>query len=349
MAEIDHGTSESRGHGKSKLLRIVMAILTIAILVVSFLSLQLNPLSDSPKTPIPARISYTAHGAIDIYGNSGFNNTLHPSNGVVSGNGTASNPYIIEGWDIDVTLHINPGIIIQGTTAHFIIRNCYIHTGNIMFLGIGLDDCVNGTISDNLLVDGLLMGIYLYSSSNNTLINNTCSSTASGYGIYFDLSSNNNLTHNTCSGALYDIYLDTSSNNNLITQNWVNNSAGEGVRINSGSNNRIWNNTFYHNKGSGDTYSSSKIQAYDAGTNNWWNTSGSPHGYGNYWSDLTSPDADFDGIVDWSYNLTGSAGAKDWYPRTTPTWPIPEFYELIIPIAGLMLIALIFNRTRKKP
>jgi len=40
---------------------------------------------------------------------------------------------------------------------------------------------------------------------------------------------------------------------------------------------------------------------------------------------------------------------KDYYPLTTPTWPIPEFSEIIIPMVGLMLIALIVGRTRKKP
>jgi len=95
------------------------------------------------------------------------------------------------------------------------------------------------------------------------------------------------------------------------------------VNIQSGSNNRIWNNTFINNNGAGSVYNPSNIQAYDAGTNNRWNSSGTLHGYGNWWSDLTAPDMNLDGIVDWSYNLTGSAGAKDYCPLTiilTDTW-----------------------------
>jgi len=59
-------------------------------------------------------------------------------------------------------------------------------------------------------------------------------------------------------------------------------------------------------------------------------------------------DANFDGTVDWSYNLTGSVGAKDYYPLTTPAPPIPELLTLIL--AGVMIVAsLMVGRTRKKP
>jgi hypothetical protein len=63
------------------------------------------------------------------------------------------------------------------------------------------------------------------------------------------------------------------------------------------------------------------------------------------------PDLNGDGIVDApDYFIDGSAGANDSYPLTTRSIlpVIPEFSEIIVPIAGLMLIALIFGRTRKK-
>ena len=52
---------------------------------------------------------------------------------------------------------------------------------------------------------------------------------------------------------------------------------------------------------------------------NRWNHSG----IGNYWSDWTTPDQDTDGIVDFPYNISGTAGAKDYFPLADP-W-IPTF------------------------
>jgi parallel beta-helix repeat protein len=478
VAEVDRGAYESRGLEEKKLPRVVMVTFFVAVLFTASLSLLPGPASDIPPTPVPAGILYTVHGTISINGNAGFNNTNFPNNGVVSGNGTASNPYVISGWNISAASA--SGIQIQNTNAYFEVRDCHVYDGSLGIPtpndGIDLYNCANGTLSNNNCSNNVC-GIYLYDSSNNTLVNNTCNSNGvygivldlssnyntlnnnncsnndygiylydssngntlvnntcnsngvygivldlssdsntissntcnfnSDYGIYLDSSISNTLTNNTCSSNNwlgiyldssshyntlnnnncsnndYGIYLYTSSSNtisnntcsnnrygitisvssgnnltgntcnlntqngirlstssnNVISWNEVCNNTLQGVNITSGSNNRIWNNTFINNNGVG-------VQAYDAGTNNRWNTSS---GFGNYWDDLTTPDLNFDGIVDWSYNLTGAAGAKDWYPLTTPTWPIPEFSEIIIPIVGLMLIALIIGRTRKKP
>jgi len=88
------------------------------------------------------------------------------------------------------------------------------------------------------------------------------------------------------------------------------------VKIESASNNHVWNNTLIGNNGTGSVYNSSRHQAYDNGTNNMWNSSGSPHGFGNYWGDWLAPDSDMNGIVDVPLNVNGTAGAKDYYPLT---------------------------------
>ncbi len=87
------------------------------------------------------------------------------------------------------------------------------------------------------------------------------------------------------------------------------------------------------------------FQAWDDGTDNWWNSS---DGYGNYWSDWTTPDYNMDGIVDFPYNISGNAGAKDYYPRTTtPTEPIPEFGAtgVVIVIIATICIFVAVRRT----
>ena len=121
-----------------------------------------------------------------------------------------------------------------------------------------------------------------------------------------------------------------------------------GADLESGSFNTVWNNTFIDNNGAGSTYDPDHIQANDAGTNNWWS---STDGYGNYWSDWTTPDADFNGIVDEPYDIDGAAGAKDYYPRTTPA-VIPEFSSslaIIGVMVAMMAIMIGLRRRGKRP
>jgi len=139
------------------------------------------------------------------------------------------------------------------------------------------------------------------------------------------------------------MHLFTVSDNNNITRNLISDNVQYGIRILSTSGNRIWNNSFIDNNGAGPIYSPAHIQASDDGLN-FWNSSG----YGNFWSDLTGPDiVPPYGIVDWSYNLTGSGGMKDYYPRTAPSMPIPE--PAILILAGIVVATfLMLRRTRKK-
>jgi parallel beta-helix repeat protein len=443
IVEHDHEKSESIRQKEPKLLIIVMAVLIVAVLFASSISLLSNRSSDIPPAPAPAGILYIPHGTISINGNAAF--AAQATAESWPGDGSSGNPYIIQNYSIDASSA--DGISLQNTNIYFIIRDCYIYdtTHTHHHYGIWLTTCLNGIVSTNscsnsqgysivlsssnnnivsnnncsnnwrgIVLDpsntgntisnntcssnsnfGIYLGsssyndisnntcsnswvgVYLYSSSNSNIIsNNTCNSNSVwGYGILLEWSSNSNIiSNNTCgfnSGGGYGIYIRFSSDGNTLTNNncsnnvigiilsassniiaWneVCNNTNQGVYIGSGSYNRIWNNTLYHNNGSGDTYIQAKNQALDSGGINWWN---STNGYGNYWADWTTPDVTYRfGIVDLPYNITGPAGAKDYYPLTSPKVsapPISEFSELIIPIVGLVLIALAFGRTRKKP
>jgi len=151
-------------------------------------------------------------------------------------------------------------------------------------------------IRDCYIHDGLSqIGIYLSNCVNGTLEDNTCLNNAKG--VYLLSSSNNTFSNNTC-----------ISNN------------GYGICLDLGSGNRIWNNTFCYNNGAGDSYDPAHVQALDSSSGTWWN---STDGHGNYWSDWTTPDvAPPDGIVDVPYDIAGSAGAKDYYPRAGPSCTI---------------------------
>jgi parallel beta-helix repeat protein len=86
-------------------------------------------------------------------------------------------------------------------------------------------------------------GIYLYSSSDNTVTGNTCNN--SNYGIYLYSSSDNTVTGNTCNNN-NGIYLNLSSNN-TVTGNTCNNNNYYGIFLDSSSNNTVTGNTFNNN------------------------------------------------------------------------------------------------------
>jgi len=448
---IDRRKREPKGRRNISSLRAGFLALVSTVAAVFALSVLPGSPNESPSESLPAEILYTTHPTISINSNAQFNNTAYPSNGVVSGNGTAPDPYIIEGWNISASSAM--GIRIYNTDKHFIIRDCYIHDGGWDYYGIYLQSCSNGTVSNNNMsynncgigtylttrinivnnscyanenVDIYLansnnntisnnscrnnehigidlqassgntvtdnnctrvgIGIYLMQSSTenfvynnscsfnkytgielqessgNTVISNNCSNNEgvgfyfimsshgntvssntinsnSMYGVVIQQSSSNTLSFNNISNNLYAIYFIQASSYNNLSWNRLFYNSDMGVYIQEGSFNRFWNNTFAGNGGG---------QAYDSGLSNWWNTSGSPHGYGNYWSDLTAPDSNLDGIVDWSYNLTGSSGAKDYYPRTTPPVPIPEFPGMpLVVVAGLGIV-LLFGGLRRR-
>lgn len=187
------------------------------------------------------------------------------------------------------------------------------------FDGIYLESSSNNSVTNNTCAfndgsSGILLGS---GSNNNTLVRNDCSSN-NGTGIILESSSGNSLLNDTCGlNNLDGIRLHLSCYGNELTGNLLLDNALRGVNISLSSDNRVWNNTFVGNDGSGSTYDAAHVQACDNGTGNLWNTPGHPRGYGNYWSDWTTPDANHDGIVDQPYAISGSSGAEDSHPLAT--------------------------------
>jgi parallel beta-helix repeat protein len=176
-------------------------------------------------------------GPILIDGNAGFT----PANGVTSGFGTYSNPYIIEGWDINASSA--NGIEISNTTAYFAIRNCHVHgAGN---RGIWLFNVKNGEI-DNNLFENNSSSIYLdYYSDNNLVSNNIVGN--SEYGIWIYRSDNNVISNNVARNTNYGILLYANSSYNLISKNTVDNNV-HGINLSESDNNLIENNTCENNQ-----------------------------------------------------------------------------------------------------
>lgn len=152
------------------------------------------------------------HDSILIDGNNEFTN----SSGVKWGSGTQSDPFIIEGWDINAVA--KNGVEIRNTSAHFIVRDCRVQGSGSYHSGIRLGNCVNGTLDNNTL-SGSYFGIYLKTASGNAVSNNNCWNNR--YGMFLSDSSNdNNIFNNNCSGNRYDgIELYGLCNNNTICNN----------------------------------------------------------------------------------------------------------------------------------
>lgn len=240
------------------------------------------------------------------------------------------------------------GIYLSWSTYNIVDRNIASHNHLMgIFLQSSSDhnNITNNECNDNIHGTMYYWGIHLEASNFNRIQNNTVLGNNDGISM-MDSDGNDILNNTVDSSTHYGIVLSWDYNNdNEIAGNHVQDSTDYGIIIVWGSGNRVWNNTLIDNNGAGAVYDVGHLQGYDGDSGNFWNTSGSPHGYGNNWSDLQAPDSDWDGIVDWSYNMSG--GVKDYYPLTTPGTPIPEPAVLIL--IGLMVsVFFVSNRIRKK-
>lgn len=104
-------------------------------------------------------------GPIYIYGDAQFT----WENGVLKGKGTPEDPYVIEGWIIDTRGH-DYGIYIDGTRAHFVIRDCQIRYP-MEKAGIMLSNVRNGRI-ENTAIYGGRVGIHLLATSGVVITGN---------------------------------------------------------------------------------------------------------------------------------------------------------------------------------
>lgn len=292
---------------------------------------------------VAASAVYTTHAPIHMNDVSEF--TL--GNGVVSGNGTAANPYVIEGWEIDASE--GDGVVVTDIAIHFVIRNCHIHDGFLaMNHGIVLTNCTNCLVENNscennrcgilvALCSGITIAgndctsndednICVSRSDNVTVRDNICDMSFEDNGIRLYNSCGNIIEDNVCSiNELSGVSLAGGSCLNIITGNELSENYEYGVAMTSSScNNTIWNNTFIGNNDAGNEYIVNCAQAFDEGYSNNWYALLMLNGSGNYWSDWRSPDSDKDGIVDAPYVIDPLRGIEDSYPLSVPPSSLDE-------------------------
>jgi parallel beta-helix repeat protein len=125
--------------------------------------------------------------------------------GICTGNGTYSEPYIIEDLVIDGG-GSGSCIWIENSNVYFRVENCTVYNSGGYYTA----------------------GIRLISVNNSRLINNNCS--FNFRGIFLESCNNNTISGNYASNNEYGINLDTS-NNNIISGNVLNSNDRYGIDL----------------------------------------------------------------------------------------------------------------------
>ncbi len=195
-----------------------------------------------------------------------------------------------------------------------VIKDTALVEGYTSFHGIEVVNSINVLIENVSLTWSSSNGIEIEDCVGCVIANSSLGTTGSsgGAGIYLDDATDIEIKGNTIEGFfLYGIWIK-SGEDILIWYNTIRGCGGMfycGLRC-EGNYTSIYENNFIWNSEIDDS------QAYDGGVGNvWYNET---TGRGNYWSDHTGPDANYDGIVDEPYPIAGPAGSQDLYPLTEP-------------------------------
>lgn len=199
--------------------------LALLLLIVGLAEVMYNDATHGGTWPrvtedASTRVCLSSHEPIMIVGNSAFNDP-NATTGVIMGSGSASDPYIIAGWDINAS-GAN-GVYIEDVDVHFMIRDCYIHDGmEFSHAGIYLYRCSNGTVINNTCVNDW-DGVYVSLSKNIAVVDNNCS--YDDGGVILSRSVNITLRNNTMWGNGISVTGDTVEecrSHDIDTSNTVN-------------------------------------------------------------------------------------------------------------------------------
>jgi len=202
-------------------------------------------------------------------GNPSINWSVAKDAGICTGDGTYSEPYVIE------DLVINGGgsescIWIENSVVYFKIENCTVYnSGDSPNAGIRLSYVNNSQLINNTCSSNYI-GIFLYNNDNNEIVGNTLNDNGFG-GIYLEDSDYNTISENSASNNSIGITLWGSDNvvsgnnisnnyygislfdsvNSEIAGNTVNDNDDYGIQLAFSDNNTISGNTVNNNGNNG--------------------------------------------------------------------------------------------------
>ncbi len=237
-------------HNKEILVLLFLLMNSVVIMSTtnSFTNVKNNKNNESQAISIQSKLMNQYNNLsspLTIINNTGFMSC----NCVSQGNGSSSNPYIIENFFIT---NQNYGIKIFNTTAFFVIRDVWVNytTSYLSGYGIGLFNVINAQILSNNLSYNYLNGIYVNSSSNVLIKGNYFSNQISGVAIEFsshvivqDNFADNNTSGYTEEYSVGNTFFNntgvgnedgmevTGSNNTLISYNNMSINSNNGFHI----------------------------------------------------------------------------------------------------------------------
>jgi parallel beta-helix repeat protein len=189
-------------------------------------------------------LSYEESLPIHISNNSDFVNQASANSW--DGNGSVSDPYIIE--NLNITVSGNSPIQIGNTTVFFEVRGCLIVGGST---GILLQNVTNAKIWNTIIRYTDSCGLLVTESESVLVTNNTIYGISGTEGVYSLGSDHCEFSNNTIVAVSgWGILLDYS-NNCSITDNYLGSTAYDGIGLRDSSENNITLNEISHSHLSG--------------------------------------------------------------------------------------------------
>ncbi len=181
-----------------------------------------------------------SHPVISIVGDADFSSQA--SSEGWPGDGTASNPYIISGYNISGNT-IATTVMINDTTVHFILENNELHNGTF---GILLSNVTNGIILNNAVYGHNDHGIYLENASDTIVSSNFVHDNGKD-GIQSKYGMGNTIFNNTIySNTLSGIAL-LSGNNHVVSNNVAHDNGNNGIYADTTNDSMFSDNELYNN------------------------------------------------------------------------------------------------------